>query len=44
MTCQPPSVMTAAEIAAFAEALPGLDKGWGAGMDIIAEILAELQE
>ena len=39
-----PHECSAAEIAAFAEALPGLDKGWGAGMDIIAEILTELQE
>ena len=31
-----------AETAAFAAAIPDLDKGWGAGMDIIAEILAEL--
>ena len=32
-----------AEIRAFADALANLDRGWGAGMDIIAEILAELQ-
>ncbi len=38
-----PHEATDAENAAFAEALSGLDKGWGAGMDIIAEIIAELQ-
>ena len=32
-----------AEEAAFAAAIPDLDKGWGAGMEIIAEILAEMQ-
>ena len=32
-----------AEIACFAAALEGLDKGWGAGMDLLAELLAELQ-
>lgn len=38
-----PHEATDAENAAFAEALAGLDKGWGAGMDIIAEIVAEMQ-
>ncbi|NNE80976.1 MAG: SRPBCC domain-containing protein [Silicimonas sp.] len=33
---------TEAEIATFAKALPDLDKGWGKGMEIIAEILEEL--
>ncbi|MEM7424555.1 MAG: SRPBCC domain-containing protein [Pseudomonadota bacterium] len=32
-----------AEIACFAEAIAGMDKGWAAGMEIVAEILAELQ-
>jgi len=31
------------QIEAFRAALGDLDKGWGAGMDIVAEILAELQ-
>ncbi|QMU58619.1 MAG: SRPBCC domain-containing protein [Boseongicola sp.] len=31
------------EIDAFDQALANLDRGWAAGMDIIAEILAELQ-
>lgn len=38
-----PHEANAAENAAFAAAIHQLDKGWGAGMDIIAEILAELQ-
>ncbi len=32
-----------AEIACFAAALEGMDKGWGAGMKLLAELLAELQ-
>jgi len=32
-----------AEHAAFAMAMAGFGKGWGSGMDIIAEILSELQ-
>jgi len=32
-----------AESAAFAAAMDGLGRGWGSGMDIIAEILEELQ-
>ncbi len=32
-----------AEIACFADAIDGLDKGWGAGMDLLAEMLAEMQ-
>ncbi len=33
----------AAEIACFAAAMDGMDKGWGAGMGLLAELLAELQ-
>ena len=32
-----------AEIACFAAAIDGMDKGWGAGMELLAELLAELQ-
>lgn len=32
-----------AEIACFAAAIGGLDKGWGAGMDLLAKLLSELQ-
>lgn len=32
-----------AEIECFAGSLPGLDKAWGAGMDGLAKLLAELQ-
>ena len=32
-----------AEIACFAEAMAGMGKGWGAGMDLLADLLAELQ-
>lgn len=32
-----------AEIACFASAMAGMDKGWGSGFKIIEEILAELQ-
>jgi len=32
-----------AEIACFAAAMEGLDKGWGAGMKLLEELLAELQ-
>lgn len=32
-----------AEIACFAAAMAGLDRGWGSGMDVLAGILAELQ-
>ena len=38
-----PHEATSAQIEAFRAALGDLDKGWGAGMAIIAEILAELQ-
>ena len=32
-----------AETAAFGSALGGLDQGWGAGMELLKELLAELQ-
>lgn len=32
------------EIACFAAAVGGMDKGWGAGMALLAELLAELQD
>ena len=38
-----PHQASEAEIACFAEALAGMDKGWAAGMEILADILAELQ-
>lgn len=38
-----PHEATDAEIACFADALAGLDKGWGAGMELLAALLAELQ-
>lgn len=38
-----PHAATSHQIEAFRAALNDLDKGWGAGMAIIAEILAELQ-
>lgn len=31
------------EIACFAAAIEGMDKGWGSGMELLAELLAELQ-
>lgn len=37
-----PHDASTAEIEAFASAMAGLDRGWGAGMEIMAEILAEL--
>ena len=39
-----PHEASEAEIACFASALDGLDKGWGAGMELLAELLAELQD
>lgn len=33
-----------AEIACFAGAIEGMGKGWGAGMELLAELLAELQD
>lgn len=38
-----PHEASQAEIDCFAGAMAGLDKGWGSGMDILAEVLAELQ-
>lgn len=38
-----PHEASAAEIACFAAALAGMDKGWAAGMKLLAELLAELQ-
>ena len=38
-----PHEASEAEIACFSDAIAGLDKGWGAGMELLAELLAELQ-
>ena len=38
-----PHEASAAELACFAAAIEGLDKGWGAGMELLAALLAELQ-
>lgn len=38
-----PEDATEAEIACFSDAMKGLDQGWSTGMDLLAEILAELQ-
>ena len=38
-----PHEATEAELTCFAGALAGMDKGWGAGMELLAELLAELQ-
>lgn len=38
-----PHKASEAEIACFAAAIAGLDRGWGKGMEVLAEILAELQ-
>ncbi|MDJ0947736.1 MAG: SRPBCC domain-containing protein [Alphaproteobacteria bacterium] len=38
-----PHEASAAEIACFAAAMDGMDKGWGAGMALLEELLAELQ-
>ena len=38
-----PHEANAAEIACFASAIAGADKGWAAGMAILEELLAELQ-
>ncbi len=40
---QTPMDATPEEIAFFGQAMSGMDKGWGSGFDIIAEILAEMQ-
>ena len=38
-----PHEASAAEITCFAAAIEGMDKGWGAGMKLLEELLAELQ-
>lgn len=38
-----PHEATEAEIACFAAAIAGLDQGWGKGMELLGELLAELQ-
>ena len=38
-----PHDASAAELACFAAAISGLDKGWGAGMELLARLLVELQ-
>lgn len=38
-----PYEATAAEIAFFAAAVEGMGKGWGAGMELLAKLLADLQ-
>ena len=38
-----PHEATDAEIACFAAAIEGLGKGWGAGMELLADIVEELQ-
>jgi len=38
-----PHEASEAEIACFAAALDGMDKGWGAGMELLKKLLAELQ-
>lgn len=38
-----PHEATEAEIACFAAAMAGLDQGWGKGMELLGELLAELQ-
>ena len=38
-----PHEASEAELTCFAGALAGMDKGWGAGMELLAELLAELQ-
>ena len=39
-----PHEASEAEINCFAGALAGMNKGWAAGMDMLAELLAELQQ
>ena len=39
-----PHEASEAEITGFANALSGMDKGWGAGMELLTELLAELKE
>ncbi len=38
-----PHLPSEAEIACFAGAIENMGKGWGAGMDLLAELLAELR-
>jgi len=38
-----PHEASAGEIACFADAIGSLDKGWGAGMELLKELLVELQ-
>ena len=38
-----PHEASEAEIACFAAAMDGMGKGWGAGMELLEELLAELQ-
>ncbi len=38
-----PHEASKAEIACFAGAIAGLNKGWGAGMDLLEKLLSELQ-
>ncbi|MEM6576838.1 MAG: SRPBCC domain-containing protein [Pseudomonadota bacterium] len=38
-----PHEASAAEIACFAEAVDGMGRGWGAGMDLLETLLVELQ-
>ncbi len=38
-----PFEATDAEIGCFAEAMAGMDKGWGSGYAILDELFAELQ-
>ena len=38
-----PHEASEAEVAAFGSALGGLDRGWGAGMELLKALLAELQ-
>ena len=38
-----PHEASEAEIACFTAAMDGMDKGWGAGMELLADLLAELQ-
>ena len=38
-----PHEASEAEITCFANAIAGMDKGWATGMDLLAELLAELQ-
>ena len=38
-----PHNASAAELACFEAAMAGMDKGWASGMEMLAEMLAELQ-